>query len=76
MDFQNFVNIIKSEFPEIDNDEIVETTVLQEVISLNSMNLAILSTTIELEFDRLIEMKELKNCRTFEDLFILINDSL
>lgn len=72
MEFQEFVRIIQAEFPESEQVQILETTILREVISLNSMNLAILFTTVELEFDVLLNTIDVKSCITFNDLYSLI----
>lgn len=68
------INIIKEEFPEvIDKTKVIDqNTSIQDVIPFSSLNMAILLTCIELEFDVVIQPIELRKCNTFEDLYQII----
>ncbi|MCZ2393668.1 MAG: hypothetical protein LC105_07430 [Chitinophagales bacterium] len=74
---EKLIKIIHEEFPEvIDNTKDIEgNTPIQDIIPFTSLNMAILLTCIELEFDVTIKPIELRKCNTIDDLYQIIISS-
>lgn len=69
---EELIGVIEEEFEEIESGSLSPGVIIQEVLSLTSLNMAIMLTCIELEFDTIVTVAEVKACETFQDLFILI----
>lgn len=69
---ENLIKIIKEEFIEIENQDFNSDTLINEVIPFSSLNIAILLTCIEMEYDKIIKPIELKKCNTIGELYELI----
>lgn len=69
MKIEKLIEVLKNEFVEIADREINVSTVIDEIIPFSSLNIAILLTCIELEFDIIIQPIELKKCNTVGDLY-------
>ena len=69
---ENLIKIIKEEFIEIENQDFNSDTLINEVIPFSSLNIAILLTCIEMEYDKIIKPNKKKKCNTIGELYELI----
>lgn len=69
------IAIVKEEFDELSDLVVSKADVIQEKISLNSLNLAILLTSLELEFNVCITSEDVKTANTFQDLAEIISEN-
>ena len=70
---ERLISILKEEFDLSEEQKAIHSdTKIQEIIPFSSLNIAILLTSIELEFDKTIEPVALKKCETLGDLIQLI----
>ena len=70
--FDKLVAVLKAEFEELSEITIHPNDIVWEKLSMSSMNLAILLTCIELDFEVILSADEIKSINTFKDLASII----
>jgi acyl carrier protein len=69
---EKLIGILQMEFEELSGEVIHPSDIVQEKLPLSSMNLAILLTCIELDFEVSLSADEIKKAETFADLACVI----
>ncbi len=70
-DFEEFIQNFKKEFEDSSFDGVKKETLIRDIIDLNSLNILVISSVFEFEYNKLIEFENIRKAETFHDLFSL-----
>lgn len=69
--FKEFVTKIEDEFDDISKSTIEPSSFISDFIEINSLNILVISTVFEFEYDLVVPFEKIKTAKTFQDLFDL-----
>jgi len=70
MDLDQFIRITGEEFNK--TGKFTKDTLLADIIEFSSLNVLIIITLIKSEFNVMLNVGTLRNCKTLEDLFEIV----
>lgn len=73
MNLEEFLNVFADQFDDVDPNEIKADTEYQEIDEWSSLTAMSLIAMAKTKFGKTISGREIRSCKTVEDLFNLIN---
>lgn len=69
--FKVFISKIEDEFDDISKSSIEPNSIIADFIEVNSLNILVISTVYEFEYNLVVPFEKIKAAKTFQDLFEL-----
>jgi len=72
-EIEGFIRKLEDEFEDIPKGTMLPDSPISDFIEINSLNILVISTIYEFEYNKVVEFEKIKKAETIQDLYNLLN---